>query len=198
MSSRIFEKKPPRAVFLDRDGTINREVEYLSHIRNLKLIEGAAKGIMLLNRHGFRVIVITNQSGVARGFFDERRVLEINAALSDMLEKKGARIDAWYYCPHHPEAGKGPYRTVCSCRKPAPGMVEQSCRDFPVDISSSFVVGDTMRDVELAWNCGMGAVLVRTGHGARVLSSAPADTTARMNYIAADLLDAAEWIIRQT
>ena len=198
LSSKTFENKPPRAVFLDRDGTINREVEYLSHVRDLELIEGAAQGIKLLNSQGFRVVVITNQSGVARGFFDERRVLEINAALAAMLGKDGARIDAWYYCPHHPEAGNGLYRTVCSCRKPATGMVEQSYRDFPVDISYSFVVGDTMRDMELAWNCGMGAVLVRTGHGARVLSSAAADTPARMNYIADDLLDAAEWIIGQT
>jgi histidinol-phosphate phosphatase family protein len=189
--------KPPEpvpAVFLDRDGTINREVEYLSRVSDLELIEGAARAIAMLNRTGFRVAVVTNQSGVARGFLDERKVLEINLALSDMLKKEGAHIDAWYYCPHHPSEGNEPYRTACSCRKPGTGMVEQACQEFPVDLSASFVVGDTLRDMELAWNCGMKAVLVKTGHGMKALSGMDADTAGRLDYIAADLLDASAWI----
>lgn len=183
-----------RAVFLDRDGTINREVQYLSRVSDLELIKGAARGIVMLNRAGFRVIVVTNQSGVARGFFDEQRVLEINRALSLMLEKQGARIDAWYYCPHHPAEGQGEYCTVCSCRKPATGMVEQACRQYPVDVSKSFVVGDTLRDMKLAWNCGMSAVLVKTGHGKDALAGMEPHVAARIDHIAPDLLEAAEWI----
>lgn len=186
--------RPVPAVFLDRDGTINREVEYLSRVSDLELIEGASRAIGMLKRAGFRVVVVTNQSGVARGFLDEQKVLEINLALSDMLKKEGTHVDAWYYCPHHPSEGNEPYRTACSCRKPGTGMVEQACQEFPVDLSASFVVGDTLCDMELAWNCGMKAVLVKTGHGMKALSHMDADTAGRLDYIAADLLDASEWI----
>ena len=184
------------AVFLDRDGTINREVEYLSRVSELELIEGAAQGIRMLNQAGFITVVVTNQSGVARGFFSEQRLLEINRALADMIEKEAAYIDAWYYCPHHPAEGSGDYRKDCACRKPAAGMIDLACRKFPVDLSSSFVVGDTLRDMELAWNCGMSAVLVRTGHGEKTLATVPAGSISRIDYIAADMLDAAEWICR--
>lgn len=188
-------EKARKAVFLDRDGTINMEREYLSRVQDLQLIQGAAHGLTLLRRAGFRLIVVSNQSGVARGFFNEQRVLEINKALAVMLEREGAGIDAWYYCPHHPDSGAPPYRAICPCRKPATGMVDLACREMHVDLSCSFVVGDTMRDMELAWNCGMGSVLVKTGHGMDVIADTPADMLSRIDYIAADMLDAAGWIV---
>ncbi len=182
------------AVFLDRDGTINREVEYLSWPDQLELIPGAATALRLLREAGFIIVVVTNQSGVAREFFDEERVKKVNEALGTMLLQKGAIVDAWYYCPHHPEAGKPPYRKNCSCRKPSPGMVEQACRDFPINLSCSFVVGDNLSDMGLARNCGIRAVLVRTGHGEKVLQRAAGKLPEPVDFVAADLLDAAKWI----
>ena len=189
------KEKERNAVFLDRDGTINVEREYLSRVQDLQLIQGAVQGLALLAHAGFRLIVVSNQSGVARGFFDEHRVQKINNALGAMLESAGVHIDAWYYCPHHPDRGVSPYRKTCLCRKPAPGMVDLACRDMHINLAHSFVVGDTMRDMELAWNCGMGAVLVRTGHGIDTVATAPAGTLSRIDYIAADIQDAAEWIV---
>ncbi len=182
------------AVFLDRDGTVNRQVEYLSEPEQLELISGASQGIKMLRDAGFRIIVVTNQSGVARGFFDEERVNNINSTLAQMLEDKGAIVDAWYYCPHHPSAGHGKYRMDCSCRKPAPGMVEQACREYGLDMSASFMVGDTLSDMKLAWNCGMRAVLVKTGHGTDELCRMESGLISRLDHVADNLLDAAKWI----
>ena len=190
-------KKGHPAVFLDRDGTINVEVEYLSTAAELELIPGAPEGIRSLNQAGFLVIVITNQSGVARGLFDEERVWAINRSLEEMLARRGARIDAWYYCPHHPEHGGPDYRKRCSCRKPATGMVEQACRDFPIDLAASCIVGDSMRDVQVGWQCGMKSVLVRTGHGEREIKASQPDAISRLDCIARDIRHAAEWILSQ-
>ncbi len=184
------------AIFLDRDGTINREVEYLSKVSDLSLIDGAATAIGRLAQAGFLIVVVTNQSGVARGYFDEHTVKRINSTLAQMLEQEGAHVDAWYYCPHHPEAGYPPYRTECSCRKPATGMVEQACRDLDIDMASSFVIGDSLRDIELAWNCGMGAVLVKTGHGTRTFHGLDQNTAMRIDFVAKDLTEASEWICK--
>ncbi len=185
------------AIFLDRDGTINVEVDFLSRVSDLALIEGAATAISRLAQAGFLIVVVTNQSGVARGYFDEHTVKSINSALAHMLEQGGARVDAWYYCPHHPEAGYPPYRTECSCRKPATGMVEQACQDLDIDIASSFVIGDSLRDMELAWNCGMGAVLVKTGHGTRTFHGLDQNTAPRIDFVATDITEASEWICRR-
>ncbi len=187
-------RRPAPTVFLDRDGTINREVEYLSRPEQLELIEGAAKAVRMLNHAGFRIVVVTNQSGVARGLFDENQVRIVNDVLAHMLEQHGAMVDDWYYCPHHPDAGSPPYRQECTCRKPGGGMVKQADRDFPVDFANSFVVGDTMSDMELGLNCGMRSVLVLTGHGKKTLSQADKESISRVSFIADDLLQAARWI----
>lgn len=188
-------KKLHKAIFLDRDGTINIEKEYLSRVEDLQLIPGAAQGLSLLRHAGFKLVVVSNQSGVARGFFSEHRVLEINRALAAMLEKTGAIIDAWYYCPHHPDMGTSSCKTACSCRKPATGMVDLACEEIHIDLAHSLVVGDTMRDMELAWNCGMDSVLVKTGHGMDMITHTPRRDLSRIDYIADDILDAAEWIV---
>ncbi len=185
-----------KAVFLDRDGTINQEVEYLRDIKDLVLIEGAAQGIKLLNEHGFKVVVVTNQSGVARGFFDENFVDMIHQEISRRLTLCGARVDRWYYCPHHPTCGRGDYRRDCLCRKPSIGMMQDAARDLDIDLASSYVIGDSARDIEMALNAGSKPVLVRTGYGSETLLDMPEEMAQGLEYVARDLLDACSWICR--
>lgn len=177
------------AVFMDRDGTINEEVGYLSRVEELKLIPGAAQAIRLLNEEGIKTVVVTNQSGVARGFFSEECVRIINSSLNDMLRREGALIDRFYYCPHHPTAGNEPYKRVCDCRKPEPGMLLQAARELDIDLAASYVVGDMLKDLEAGRRVGAKGILVRTGYGNNVV------VTDKPVYIAEDLLDAVKWIL---
>jgi D-glycero-D-manno-heptose 1,7-bisphosphate phosphatase len=176
-----------KAVFLDRDGTVNKEVNYLSKIQQLEILPNSAKAIKLLNENNFKVIVITNQSGVARGYFSKETLEEINDHLKGELAKDGAQIDAMYYCPHHPEEG-------CECRKPRPGMIERAKRKFDLDLSFSFIVGDTINDLETGHNIGCKTVLVLTGYGKRELNEQE-NWSLQPDFIAQDLLDAVMWII---
>ncbi|HME00104.1 MAG TPA: HAD family hydrolase [Terriglobia bacterium] len=153
------------AVFLDRDGTLNEEVGYLNHVDRLRLFPWTAEAIRKLNRAGVPAVVVTNQSGIGRGYFPEELVHQVHARIAEQLALQDARIDAFCYCPHHPEATIAEYRVACCCRKPAPGMVEQAARNLGLDPQRSFVVGDTIRDVELAFNVGARAALVMTGYG---------------------------------
>jgi len=132
-----------KAVFLDRDGTISRDVPYCSRPEDFELLPGAAEGIKLFNEHGFKVVVVTNQSGIARGYFTEKMLAEIHDKMITQLAEHGAHIDAIYYCPHHPDDN-------CDCRKPRPKMVLQAATDLDIDLSQSYVVGDSEMDVELA------------------------------------------------
>ena len=175
------------AVFLDRDGTINEEVEYLSDPSDLCLIRGAAEAIRLLNDAGIPTIVVTNQAGVGRGYFPEGRVVAVHEKLTEQLTAHGARLDAFYYCPHHPDDG-------CACRKPQPGMLEQAAREQRLDLRRSFVVGDKVSDLEAGRRANCRTVLVLTGYGAQ------AQVTFRgsdfqPDHIARDLLDAVRWIL---
>lgn len=152
-------------IFLDRDGTINEEVDFLTNPDELHLIDGADEAIREANRLGLKVFVITNQSGVARGFLNEARLHTIHEALLASLKTHGARLDAIYYCPHHPELGTPPYRIVCDCRKPNIGMLKQAVKEFGVDLSRSYVIGDRMIDVQTAHAAGATPILVLTGYG---------------------------------
>lgn len=154
------------AVFLDRDGTINVEVGYLSRPEDLRLINGSARAIRRLNEAGFLVVVVSNQSGVARGYFGEAAVERVNGAMARRLGRRGARLDAVYYCPHYPEGVVQQYRRECDCRKPAPGMIRRAEQDLGIDVARSYVVGDHRGDIELAKNVGARSILVVTGHGA--------------------------------
>jgi D-glycero-D-manno-heptose 1,7-bisphosphate phosphatase len=183
-----------RAVFLDRDGTINEEVGYLRRMEDLVLIEGAGSGIRLLNECGYKVIVITNQSGVARGFFDEIFIRNVHEEMARRLSKSNAYVDRWYYCPHHPSEGKGEYRIECVCRKPFPGMVDLAIKELGIVSEESFVVGDSIPDLEIAWSVGAKPVLVLTGHGKETLSRLLPEQKERLPHIASDLFDACEWI----
>lgn len=156
---------PLPAVFLDRDGTICEEVGYVNHLDRLRVYPWSAKAIRKLNRAGLRVIVITNQSGVARGYFSEKLVRQVHQKISRELAAHRARLDAFYYCPHHPRAPRGPYRKDCRCRKPSIGMLERAAKRFHIDLKSSYVVGDSYRDMQVGFNAGARTILVKTGYG---------------------------------
>jgi len=153
-----------RAVFIDRDGTINEEKEYLYRTDDLVFIPGAPQAIRLLNEAGFLVIVVTNQSGVARGYYTEEDVHLLHRHIASLLEQSGARVDAWFYCPHHP-AGRGSYALPCRCRKPLPGMLLEAAGRFAIDLESSVMIGDKLADMEAGAAAGCRSILVRTGYG---------------------------------
>jgi histidinol-phosphate phosphatase family protein len=180
------------AVFLDRDGTIIEEVGYLDRVDKMIIIPQAPPAIRLLNEAGFLVIVVTNQSGVARGFFPESLVLEAHRYLAELLWAEGARIDGFYFCPHHPEEGTTSYRQVCSCRKPAPGMLLAACQDFSLDLGRSFLVGDNWSDLAAARAAGVRGILVRTGYGGEV----PPEQIMG-DHVTAHIGEAARWIIKE-
>jgi D-glycero-D-manno-heptose 1,7-bisphosphate phosphatase len=154
-----------RAVFLDRDGTINVEKEYLYRIDEFEFVPGAPEAIRRLNEAGFIVVVVTNQSGVGRGYYTEDDVEILHRYISQELARHGARVDAWIYCPHHP-SGKGSYSLPCSCRKPLPGMLLEAARRYDIDLERSVMIGDKCADMEAAFAAGCKPILVRTGYGA--------------------------------
>ena len=154
-----------RAVFIDRDGTVSEEVGYVNHPSRLRLFPFAADAIRMLNDHGWLAILVTNQAGVARGYFSEDLVGQVHERLRNQLEERGARIDAIYYCAHHPTVGPPPYRADCDCRKPKPGLIQRAARDFEIDLAQSWMIGDRYGDIELARNAGLRGALVLTGYG---------------------------------
>jgi D-glycero-D-manno-heptose 1,7-bisphosphate phosphatase len=181
------------AVFLDRDGTIIEERGYLDKLEAIALFADTTIALRLLREAGYALVLVTNQAGVARGFFDEAFVQEAHRHLAGLLAAEGITLDGYYYCPHHPDGVIPEYSHVCRCRKPGPGMVEQAVRDLDIDLDRSFVVGDKWLDVELATNAGARGILVRTGYGAGAASS-PGPTTPLA--IVDTLLDAAHEILR--
>jgi len=142
-----------KAVFIDRDGTINVNVEYLDNPNNLKIYPGVAEGLKLLKENGFKIIVITNQSGIARGYFTKETLEKIHERMKSELLKKNASIDGIYYCPHHPDDN-------CECRKPQTGLFKKAFNDFNIDPSKSFIIGDRMLDIEAGYKMGLKTVLV--------------------------------------
>lgn len=154
------------AVFLDRDGVINEEVHYLSRVEDLKLVKGAAAAIARLNAAGLPVIVVTNQSAVARGYLDEEQLLVLHRELVAMLARENASLQGIYYSPFHPE-GLGDYRARSTCRKPEPGMLMAAAGEFAISLPDSVLVGDRINDVRAGHAAGARAIMVRTGHGAR-------------------------------
>jgi D-glycero-D-manno-heptose 1,7-bisphosphate phosphatase len=138
------------AAFLDRDGVLNIDHGYAYRPEQLEWIEGAAEAVRLLNEAGYYVLVVTNQSGVARGFYNETDVRSLHAHMQEILSAHGAHIDAFYYCPHHPDGDIKSLAVQCRCRKPSPGMLEQAAREWPIDISASFLIGDRDHDMAAA------------------------------------------------
>jgi D-glycero-D-manno-heptose 1,7-bisphosphate phosphatase len=177
-------------VFLDRDGTIAEEVGYLDDVRRFRMFPFAAHAIRQLNAAKLPVIVITNQSGVARGYFQESLIAAVHELMTAQLAKDDARVDALYYCPHKED-------DACACRKPKPGMLESAAREHGLDLRRSFVVGDRYGDVELAHRVGARAILVRTGYGESELQRNSAEWPMRPDLVAENLSEAADWILRQ-
>lgn len=184
------------AVFLDRDGTMIHEVQYLRRFDDLTWFPSTIDAIRLLNRAGFVVCVTTNQSGVGRGYYTAHDVHDIHDQMTRDLDQSSARIDAWFYCPHHPEAIVEALRLVCDCRKPRPGMVLAAAERFDLDLSRSFVIGDRVTDIGLAESVGARGILVRTGYGEHTLQ----ETGGRVPgvvLVADNLMHATSWILQQ-
>ena len=183
------------AVFVDRDGTLLEEAGYLDRFERVVFFPYSADAVRLLNRAGFAVVVITNQSGVARGLYEETFVRQTHELMTRRLAEGGARIDGYYYCPHHPAGEVERFRVDCDCRKPAPGMLRQAAADLSIDLSRSFTVGDKWSDVQVAQAVGARGILVRTGYG-RSTESAP-QPGVEPAAIVDNLIAAAAWILRQ-
>jgi D-glycero-D-manno-heptose 1,7-bisphosphate phosphatase len=149
--------------FFDRDGVINLDHGYIGDADRFELVEGASRALILCREAGYRVFVVTNQAGVAQGFFEEQAVTALHAHMRQLLAAQGAVIDDIRYCPHHPEAKSAHYRKVCDWRKPAPGMILDIARNWPIDLARSFLVGDKASDREAATAAGMRGFLYETG-----------------------------------
>ena len=184
-----------KAVFLDRDGTVNEEVGYMTDLAKLRLIKGAGAAIRRLNETGYTVVLVTNQSGVARGYFPESLVHEANDRLDEMLRSDGARIDAVYYCPHHPTAGSSNLTRDCDCRKPRTGLIDRAVKDLGIDIRHSYMVGDKWSDVDLGHRAGMRSILVQSGFAADDPGNKRAAQVQEPDFLAHSLAEAADWII---
>jgi D-glycero-D-manno-heptose 1,7-bisphosphate phosphatase len=182
------------AVLLDRDGTLIEEVGYLDRPERVELYPYSADAIRALNRAGLRIVMVTNQSGVARGFFSEAVVHAVHGHIERLLAEADAHIDAYYYCPHHPDGKVAEYARVCDCRKPGRGLVDRAVRELGIDPGRSFAVGDRWLDVALAREVGAAGVLVRTGYGLteeqRPLAGLAADA------VVDNLAAAASWILQ--
>jgi histidinol-phosphate phosphatase family protein len=184
------------AVFLDRDGTMVRDVGYLSRLEDLHWFPWTVDAVRLLNRAGFKVFVTTNQGGIGLGYYPEDFVRRTHEEMTAVIAAGGGRVDAWYYCPHHPRATVEALRRVCDCRKPEPGMVRRAQQQFEIDLTRSFVVGDKAADVAMARSVGARGVLVRTGYGEIELARV-GGTMSEASHVAGDLMAAASWILRE-
>lgn len=185
-------------VLLDRDGTVSCEKGYINHVDRFALYPKTAKAIRLLNDANIPVVLITNQAGVARGYFPFEVVDLVHQKMNQLLLDEGnAKLDGIYYCPHHKDGIVEPYNISCDCRKPNTGLVERAALDLDIDLSSSFMVGDKISDVELAKNVGASGILVKTGYGRGELEYFQDRWTVQPDYIAEDLYEAVKWILNK-
>ena len=181
------------AVFLDRDGTVIEEGGYLNRLDRVSFFPWSVDAVRVLGDAGLRVVVVTNQAGVARGYFDEQFVRATHALIDERMRNGRARIDGYYYCPHHPDGRVASYRAECDCRKPKPGMILRAARELDIDVARSFVVGDRWLDVEMGRAAGATTVLVKTGYG---LEDDDRPDGLEADRVADNLMDAAGWILR--
>ena len=179
-----MDTKINKAVFIDRDGTMAKDVPYCSRPEDFELLPNVAEGIKLLNKHGFKIVVVTNQSGISRGYFSEETLAAIHDKMQCELAKHGARVDAIYYCPHHPDDN-------CECRKPKPRMLLQAASDLNIDLGQSYVIGDNDMDIAMGKNVGCKTILIAQG-GKQRKSDKEAP---HADYVAPSVSAAAQWII---
>jgi D-glycero-D-manno-heptose 1,7-bisphosphate phosphatase len=183
-------------VFIDRDGTISEEVGYVNHISRYQVYPWTAAAIRNFNEAGLKAIVVTNQAGVARGYFTEELVKQVHEKLVTEMTRAGARFDAIYYCPHHPSVGEPPYRQSCNCRKPKTGMLKRAAAEFGIDVSQSFVIGDRYGDIELAENAGAQSVFVLSGYGLGEYEYQRHKWKRQPDWVARDLLEASQLVLQ--
>ena len=186
------------AVFIDRDGTLTEEVGYVNHPARIKLLPRSAEAIRRLNAAGVAAVVVTNQAGVARGYFSEAVLDAVNDALRAQLARAGARLDGLYACLHHPSEGDAPYRVQCDCRKPGSGLLRRAAAELGLDLRRSTIVGDKSSDLVPGRAVGAGAVLVLTGYGLGEWEYRRDRFEAEPDHVAADLLEAVEWALPRT
>ncbi len=183
------------AIFLDRDGTINEQMGYINHISRFQLLPGVGAAIARLNRQGMPVVVVTNQSGLARGYFPAALLEAVHEKMFRQLAEAGAHIDGLYLCPHHPEAKEARYRQACDCRKPKTGMLEQAARELGLDLPRSYVIGDRWSDLRCGDAVGASTILVRTGYGRGDACYIGPTQTVQPDFIAEDLCEAVDWLL---
>lgn len=188
-------KKP--AVFIDRDGTVNEQLGYINHIARFFLLPGTAQAIRLLNQHGHLAIIVSNQSGVARGYFPIELVYQVHDQMQRLLANANARMDGVFFCPHHPNGKMDDYRLDCDCRKPQTGLIQKAFDNFDIDRETSYVVGDRTSDVEMAHRAGLKAILVQTGYGLGEIDYVLPTVPFKPLFIARDLLHAVQWILQR-
>ena len=181
------------ALFLDRDGTINEEVDFLTNPDHVHLLPGAGTALREAMTSGFKLFIITNQSGIARGLLSEERLAEVHHALSRQLTSERVTISGIYYCPHHPDFGEPPYRKDCDCRKPKPGMIDRAAKTHDLDLTRSYIIGDRMIDVQTGYAAGVTPILVLTGYGKDELELCRKNHIP-VPYAAEDLSDAVRYI----
>ncbi|MCS6815998.1 MAG: HAD family hydrolase [Blastocatellia bacterium] len=184
-----------RAVFLDRDGTLSEDVGYAREAAQYRLFPWTIPALRALRQSGYRVIVLTNQSGVARGYFPEALVHEVHRRFERELREHGAQWDAIYYCPHHPEGSVPIYRQVCACRKPATGLVERAAREFALDLRRCLFIGDKYTDILLAHRVGARGILVLTGHGREQWERVQKEGWRPPDHVAENLWEAVRWVL---
>ena len=182
------------AVFLDRDGTLNHEVDFVRTPAELRLIEGAADAVRRLNQRGLATCVISNQSGVARGYLSEEDLTPIHAKLERDLARGGGKVDRIYYCPHHPTEGVAPYNVVCECRKPKPGMLLRGSQELGIDLAHSFVVGYSIVDMEAGTTVNAETILVLTGYGKTTREKCLINNV-HVDFVAPSIVEAASYIL---
>jgi D-glycero-D-manno-heptose 1,7-bisphosphate phosphatase len=186
-----------RAVFIDRDGTISEEVGYINHPSRFSLFPFTVAAIKHLNENGWLAIVITNQAGVARGYFSEEMIQTVHEQMARDLEAAGARLDAIYYCAHHPSVGESPYRLDCDCRKPKPGLISRAAAEFEINLPESWMVGDRYSDIELARNAGVKSAFVMSGYGRGEWEHQRQGWTSQPDLVSENLLEAVLRIVRE-
>jgi D-glycero-D-manno-heptose 1,7-bisphosphate phosphatase len=175
---------------MDRDGTLSQEVGYVNHPSRYRLYPFAVDAVRLINRSGYLAVLVTNQAGVARGYFAEPMIEEVHGQIRTAMARGDARLDGIYYCPHHPTVGQPPYRLDCDCRKPRPGLILKAQADLDIDLAASYVIGDRPGDLKLAWNVGARAVLVKTGYGLGEWEGRASSWARSPDLVAGNLLEA--------
>ena len=188
-------KRP--AVFIDRDGTINEQMGYINHLSRFILLPGTAEALRLLNRQLYLTIIVSNQSGVARGYFPIDLVEQIHDHMGSLLEKEGAHIDGIFFCPHYPKGNVPEYSMVCDCRKPGTGLIQEACKSFDIDMENSYLIGDRCMDMELAHRSNLKGILVATGYGLGDIEYVLPRSPYKPLHIAENLLHAVRWIIEK-